>query len=175
MKATIDDTGATAVHERTEDKSASGKPDADKQEMLKKMETAGKPGPSHKALETFVGNWKAEVKCWMEPGAEPKISHGTAKTKWILNGHFLEEEFHGEMMGKPFTGRWVIGFDNTKQKFTSVWVDDSGTSMTTSEGKGEDDNKIITLEGKTVCPGTGRTDLPMKQVFRAVDANKRVC
>jgi len=61
------DTGSTAVLERTEDKSG-----AEKQEMMKKMEAAGTPGPAHKALEAFVGNWKAEVKCWHEPGGPPR-------------------------------------------------------------------------------------------------------
>jgi hypothetical protein len=55
MKHTINDTGATAVLERPEEKSGSGKSDAEKQEMQKKMEAAGMPGPAHKALDAFVG------------------------------------------------------------------------------------------------------------------------
>src|SRR5260221_9744615 len=111
MKQTVDDIGAAAVRERPETTSRFPKSDAEKQEMQRKMEAAATPGPAHKALEAFVGNWKAEVKCWMEPGGAPNVSQGTAKTSWILNGHFLEEEFHGEMMGKPFTGRSLLGYD----------------------------------------------------------------
>jgi hypothetical protein len=62
MKQTINGTAGTAVLERPQKKSSSGNSDADKQEMQKKMEAAGTPGPAHKALEAFVGNWKAEVK-----------------------------------------------------------------------------------------------------------------
>ena len=40
------------------------------------------------------------------------------------------------MMGKSFHGRSLMGYDNTKQTFNSVWVDDLHTSMFTSEGKG---------------------------------------
>src|ERR1700685_3873883 len=137
MKHNVDDTGSTAVLEPAKVKSGSGKSDAEKQEMMKKMEAAGTPGPGHKALEAFVGNWKAEVKCWMEPGGPPNVSQGTAKASWILNGHFLEDEFHGEMMGKPFTGRSLMGYDNIKQTFNTVWVSDMQTSIFTSEGKGE--------------------------------------
>src|SRR5436190_3107654 len=161
------DTGSTAVLERTEDKSG-----AEKQEMMKKMQAAGTPGPAHKALEAFVGNWKAEVKCWHEPGGAPQVSQGTAKTSWILAGHFLEEEFHGEMMGQPFTGRSLLGYDNTKQKFNSVWMSDMQTSIFTSEGRGESGNKVITLEGKADCAATGRKDVPMKQVFRVISPDK---
>src|ERR1043165_771183 len=69
----------------------------DKQEMMKKVEAAGRPGPQHKALESLAGNWKAEVKCWMDPSGSPEVTKGTAKASTIFNGRFLEEEFHGEM------------------------------------------------------------------------------
>jgi Protein of unknown function (DUF1579) len=174
MKHTVDDTGPTAVLERPENKSGSGKSDAEKQEMQKKMEAAGTPGPAHKALEAFVGNWKAEVKCWCEPGGSPKVSQGTAKASWILNGHFLEEEFHGEMMGKPFTGRRLMGFDNIKQTYNTVWVSDMQTSILTNEGKSEHGNKVITLEGKSNCPASGQKDIPIKTVFRVISPDKYV-
>ena len=69
------------------------------------MAAAGTPGLAHKALDALAGNWKAEVKCWAEPGAAPNVSQATAKASWALNGRFLESEFHGEMTGKAFTGR----------------------------------------------------------------------
>jgi hypothetical protein len=166
-----DNTGSTAVLDRPENKSGSGKSDAEKQEMMKKMEAAGTPGPSHKALEAFVGEWKAEVKCFHEGGA-PQVSQGTSKASWTLNGHFLEEEFHGEMMGKPFTGRSLMGYDNIKQTFNTVWVSDMQTAIFTSEGKGENDNKVITLVGKSNCPATGRKDISMKTVFRVLSPDK---
>ena len=174
MKQNVDDTGSTAVLERPENKSGSAKSDAEKQEMQKKMEAAGTPGPAHKALEAFVGNWKAEVKTWCEPCGTPKVSQGTSKASWILNGHFLEDEFHGEMMGKPFIGRSLMGYDNIKQTFNTVWVSDMQTAIFTSEGKGENGNKVITLEGKSNCPATGRKDIPMKTVFRVISSDKYV-
>ena len=174
MKHDVYDTGSTATRTRAEDKAASRPSDADTQEMMKKMEAAGTPGQGHKALETFVGNWKAEVKCWHEPGGSPQVSHGTSQAKWILNGRFLEEEFQGEMMGRPFRGRTLMGYDNTKQTFNTVWVSDMQTSIFFSEGKGDSDNKVITLEGKATCPGTGQKDIPMKTVFRTVSPDKHI-
>ena len=142
--------------------------------MMKKAEAAATPGPAHKALQSLAGNWKAEVKCWMDPGGSPEVTQGTAKATWKFNGRFLEEEFHGQMMGKPFTGRTLLGFDNTKQTFNSVWVSDTQTSMFTSEGKGDSGNKVITLEGKASCPATGRKDIPMKTVLRVISPDKHV-
>ncbi len=148
--------------------------EAEKQEAQKKMEAAATPGPQHKALDALVGNWKAEVKCWMEPGAEAHVSEGTAKTNWTLNGHFLEEEFRGEMMGKAFVGRSLLGYDNIKQTYNSVWVSDMQTSIFTSEGKGDAGNKVITLEGKTTCAMTGQKDVPVKTVFRFTSPDKHI-
>ena len=164
----------TTIRSRTADKSASQPVHADQEEMRRKMEAAGTPGPAHKALEHFVGNWKAEVKCWMEPGGAPQVTQGTAKAHWILNNRFLEEEFHGDMMGKPFTGRSLLGYDNTKQTFNSVWISDSQTSMFTSEGKGDNGYKVITLEGRATCPASGQKDIPMKSVFRVLSPDKHV-
>ena len=151
---------------------SSSKQGADQQEIMKKVEAAGTPGPAHRALDALVGEWKAEVKCWMEPGAPPHVSEGTAKAGWKFNGRFVEEEFRGEMMGKPFTGRTLIGFDNTKQTFNSVWISDSQTSMFISEGKGDAANRVITQEGKASCAATGRTDVPMKTVLRLLSPDK---
>ena len=147
---------------------------ADHAEMMRKMEAAGRPGPAHETLKAMTGNWNAEVKCWMDPKGAPEISQGTASIKPILNGRFFEEEFHGQMMGKPFAGRTLLGYDNTKQTFNSVWVCATQTSMFVSEGKADSTNKVITLEGKASCPVTEKKDILMKTVLRVINPNKHV-
>jgi len=172
MKHDVYDTGSIADRTRAEGKSAARPSDAEKQEMMRKMEEAGRPGPGHKALEALVGNWKAEVKCWHEPGGPPQVSQGTAKANWILNGRFLQEEFNGEMMGKPFRGLYLMGYDNTKQTFSSVWLSDMQTSTFVTEGKGENGNKVITQEGRASCAATGQTNVLMKTVLRVISPDK---
>jgi hypothetical protein len=178
MKTDVYDKEATTTTHRPRAGAQSGsgllKPEADKAEMMRRMEAAGRPGPGHHALNALEGDWKAEVKCWMEPGGSPEVSQGTANASWKFNGRFLEEEFHGQMMGKPFTGLTLLGFDNTKQTFNSVWISDMQTSMFTSEGKGDNGYKIITLEGKATCPATGRKDVPMKTVLRVISPDRHV-
>jgi hypothetical protein len=44
----------------------------------------------------------------------------------------------------------------------------------TSEGKGENGNKAITLTGTSNCPATGRKDIPIKTVFRVISPDKYV-
>jgi hypothetical protein len=158
----------------TADKSASTQMDPKMAEMMKKAEISGTPGAAHKALEPLVGNWNAEVKCWMDPAAEPMVTKGTAKATWILDGRFVQEEFSGEFMGKPFKGISLTGYDNTKQKYNNVWIDDMHTALFTSEGAAESGNKVFTLEGKMDCPMTGEKDVTMKQVIRVVSRDKHV-
>ena len=173
MKQDVYDQGAgatTARHPGAETRSGTPPTDAEKQEMMKKAEAAGKPGPGHKAMEHFAGNWRCEVKCWMDPNGQPQQSQATAKTAWIMGGRFLQEDFQGQMMGQTFNGPYIMGFNNVKQVYQSVWFDDMNTALFTTEGKG--DSKVITLEGKGSCPATGRTDVPMKAVYRVISPDK---
>lgn len=173
MKRNYDDTDATGTMSPPQgmrDNYQQGKSAEDKDEMIRKTEAAGRPGHGHKALEHFIGDWRAEVKCWMEPGEAPNISQATAKGTWTLNGLFLQEDFRGEMMGKAFTGRTLMGYDNVTQMFNSVWVSDMQSSMFVSQGKGKEGNKVISLEGRTSCPVRG--DMSMKVVLRVLSPDK---
>jgi len=170
MKQTIGNAG-TATTDRPGNKS-SQKPGCSKEERIKQMVVAGTPGPAHKALGVLVGNWNAEVKCWMEPDAEPRVVQGTLKANWTLKGRFVEGEFKGEMLNQPFTGRSLMGYDNSSQKFVQMWATDIQTSVFPSEGKADSDYKVITLEGKGDCPATGRRGGPMKKVFRFLNPDK---
>ena len=156
-----------------EDKSAS-KSDPKMEEMMKKAEAAGAPSAAHKALEPLAGEWNAEVKMWMAPDAPPTVSKGTAKTAWTMKGRFLKEEFNGEFMGKPFHGLSFIGYDNVKEKYNSVWIDDMSTTMVTSEGEADKGGKVITFDGSYSCAMTGEKEKPSKQVYRILSRDKHI-
>ena len=142
--------------------------------MAKKMEVAAKPRAEHKALDALVGDWNTEVKLWNDPKSAPTVTKGTAKGSWVLNGRFVQEDFQGEFMGKPFKGLAFIGYDNTKKKFNNVWMDDLHTAMFTSEGNADAGNKVITVQGAYDCPITGEKNKRMKQVIRIVSNDKHV-
>jgi hypothetical protein len=150
------------------------KPDPKMQEMMKKVEAAGTPGAAHKALEPLVGNWNAEVKMWMDPAAPPNVTKATAKSTWAMGNRFVQQEFNGEFMGKPFRGLAFTGYDNMKQKYNSLWIDDMSTGMFTAEGKGDSAGKVITFEGTYACPETGELDKPSKQVVRIISRDKHI-
>lgn len=143
-------------------------------EAMKKCVAAGTPGAAHKMLEPVIGSWNAEVHCWMKPGAPAQVTKGTAKTRWILNGHFIQENFKGEFMGKPFRGIGISGYDNQKKKYNNLWIDDMHTLMFMSEGTANKTGNVITFQGKMDCPVTGQKDMPVKQVLRIVSADKHI-
>ena len=157
-----------------DDPSAMPKPDAQMQEMMKKAEAAGTPGKEHRALDALVGEWDAEVKTWMAPDAPPMVTRGSSKATWIMDGRFVQEEFNGQFMGKPFRGMSLTGYDNLKQKYTTLWIDDMSTAMYTSEGDATQGGAVFTFVGTMDCPMTGQKDMPMKQVLRIVSAEKHV-
>jgi Protein of unknown function (DUF1579) len=144
------------------------------EEMMKKAEAACTPGPAHKALEPLVGDWNAEVKMWMSQDAPPTITKGTAKSTWTLKDRFVREEFSGEFMGKPFRGISFTGYDNVRQKYRSVWLDDMSTTMITSEGEADSAGKVITLGGDYSCAMSGEGHKTCKQVFRILSRDKHV-
>jgi len=151
---------------------ASEKLDPKMEEMMKKAEAAGKPGAGHKALEPLVGDWNTEVKMWMDPSAPPTVNKGTAKSTWDMQGRFVRQEFKGEFMGKPFRGLSFTGYDNVKQKYNNVWIDDMSTTMFTSEG--EASGKVLTFEGSYACAMTGEKDKAAKQIYRIISPDKHV-
>lgn len=154
--------------------SASEKVDPKMEEMMKKAEVLGTPGPAHKALEPLVGDWNAEVKMWMAPDAPPTVTKASAKSTWAMNGRFVQQEFNGEFMGKPFRGLSFTGYDNAKKQYNNVWIDNMHTSIFTSEGEGENGGKVITLEGKYDCPMTGEKNKASKQVIRIINRDKHI-
>ena len=141
---------------------------------MKKVATAGTPGPAHKALHALVGDWKAEVKCWMDTSGSPDVTQGTAKAAWTFGGRFLQEDFHGQMMGKPFKGMSLTGYDNVRQKYRGIWVDDMSTTIVTSEGDVDPAGKVFTFGGNYACAMTGEKNKESSMVYRILSRDKHV-
>lgn len=104
----------------------------------------GTPGEPHRLLASMAGNWQTRTRHWMEPGNPPVTSEGTCEQHMILDGRFLYQEFKGEMMGAPFTGIGINGYDNHSGKYVSTWIDSMGTAIYYFEGTADADGRSIT-------------------------------
>jgi hypothetical protein len=123
-------------------------------EMIEKLM---KPGEYHELFKDFVGTWSAEVKIWMDPSAPPIVTKGQATFKLIFDGRFLYGDFLGEFMGSPFKGINIMGYDNAKKEFFSIWLDNSTTGLLSAKGTYDAGTKKYQFRAETFDPYSGQT------------------
>ena len=142
--------------ERKEKPPRAGKKEEKLDPAMEAMLKAGAPTENHKALEPLDGEWSTEVKVWMAPDAPPQESTGTCKRKWILEGRFLEETVTGKFLGRAYHGRGLLGYDNLKKQYTTVYVDSMSTGIVTMLGTLDKAGKTFTYTGEYDDPLTGK-------------------
>jgi hypothetical protein len=100
---------------------------------MEAYQKAGTPGPQHEALAKMAGNYDLVVKSWHGPG-EPEVSKGSATRSMALGGRVMVEEVSSTMMGQPFTGHGMHGYDNVTGRHWSTWNDSMSTGVMLSDG-----------------------------------------
>ena len=108
---------------------------------------AGTPGAPHQALASTVGTYDLKIKHWQQPNAPAMEETGTATRAMALDGRVLVEQFKSSMMGMPYTGHGMTGFDNVTGKYWSTWSDSMSTGLMVSEGSCDDQGKACTFVG----------------------------
>ena len=108
---------------------------------------AGTPGAPHQALASAAGNYDLRVKSWHQPGSPAMEDTGTATRTMALDGRVLVEEVTSTMMGSPFTGHGMMGYDNVTGKYWSTWNDTMSTGLMLSEGTCNAQMKPCTFTG----------------------------
>ncbi len=128
------------------------------------------PGWAHEMFKKHEGNWKTISTFWSETSEEPMTIEGTAKIEMILGGRYMKITHTGTMMGMPFEGLELDGYDNDKQEFTSIWIDNLGTGTTVTHGTYDKDSKTITYTG-TMYEPMSKQDLNIRQTVTLTDDN----
>jgi hypothetical protein len=140
--------------------------------MMEAMAKAGAVTENHKRLDYMVGEWTFASKCWMEPGAPPTESTGTCTTTAIYGGRYVISEHAGDFMGQPFEGTACCGYDNTKGKYVTAWIDNMSTGIFTFEGTYDAATKTFTYTGEMddcMSPGS---KIRVREVIKVVDKDK---
>src|SRR5262249_18861318 len=75
---------------------------------MARAETVAK---EHEILQKEVGEWDAMVKSPEAPGQTAKEESATEHVASICGGTWLWSDFHGTMMGQPFEGHSLFGYD----------------------------------------------------------------
>lgn len=112
---------------------------------------AGTPGPVHAELAKTVGSYDLAIRHWQAPGTEASVEKGTATRTMVLGGRVLVEDMSSTMMGQPFTGHGMHGYDNVTGKHWSTWNDSMSTGLMTSEGSC-DAQQACTFTGSWIDP-----------------------
>lgn len=140
----------------------------DQQAQMQAFEAAAKPGPQHEEMAKMVGTWIVEMTDYSMPGpdGQPSKHAGESTFEMILGGRYLAHRFEGTMGGKKFEGYGLSAYDNVKQKYVDIWLDNMGTGIYVSEGDKNDQGEIV-YTGKMTMPGAG--EMTMKQVAKKID------
>lgn len=138
-------------------------------EMQAWMEYAT-PGPVHEMMAVYAGEFKADMKMWQYPGAEPVVTEGHTSTEMILGGRYLQSKHTAEFMGMEMNGMSLECYDNAKKEFTSLWIDNFGTGMMLGKGKWDDATKSITYTGTSYDPSQGK-DVAYREVMYYIDSD----
>lgn len=131
------------------------------------------PGPQHEMLASMTGTWTITMKFWMEPGAEPQTSTGTAERSMIFDGRVLEERVTSEVMGMPFEGLGHTGYDNVTGEWWGTWMDNMGTGVMLTKGTVDEDTHTSTWEGEMSDPVSGGKT-PMRMVAKHEGGDREV-
>jgi len=145
----------------------------EEQATMAAFQKAGAPGAEHANLAAMAGTYDLGIRSWHSPGAEPVTDTGTATRRMILGNRVMVEDVEAQMMGQPFTGHGLHGFDNVTGKYWTTWNDSMTTGLMVSEGSCDADgactytgsyNDPVSKQPQTTRMTTRWTD-PSTEVF----------
>jgi Protein of unknown function (DUF1579) len=122
------------------------------EEMMAAWQKSAAVGPEHALLKKYEGKWTNKVTATMDPSQPPEVTEGTSEGMLQLGGRFVHMVHHGTMMGQPFEGMMLLGYDNLRQKYTAAWVDSMSTQIATYEGTYDAAKGTFTMIGTFVDP-----------------------
>ena len=147
----------------------------DQKAMMEKWKAVMTPGEPHKRMAKAVGKWNSVARMWMQgPGSPPMESKGTAELSLLLGGRFLRRDVSSTMMGMPFQGIGIDGYDNFTKQYHSYWIDSMGTTSMNLKGTSTDGGKTVTYTGAMDEPMTGERNKHVKAIVRHIDDDKTV-
>lgn len=129
------------------------------------------PAEQHKLLAMGKGNWTEEVTMWMSAEAPPMKSTAKITNTMIMGGRYQQGIHKGNMMGQPFEGMSIVGYDNKLKVYQSTWIDNMGTGIMMMTGNWNDQMKAIEFKGSQVDPITGAM-MAVREVYTVVNDNE---
>ena len=112
--------------------------------------------PEHEGLASAAGTWRVASRFWMDPNAPPQTGEATAVRTLILGGRVLEEVYTSTIMGLPFEGRALTGYDPVTDRYWGVWSDTMNPGAAVTYGAWDEDSQMLIMEGESPNQMLGR-------------------
>ena len=130
------------------------------------------PGPQHQELSAFAGKWTTRTRVWENPEAKPVEFTGSAESKMILGGRFLELESRAVMNGTETRGLGIYGYDAFKEKYSFYYIHDSETQALAGLGDRDSASGAITFSVAMDMPLAGEHAKAIRAVLRRSSASR---
>ncbi|MEM9293161.1 MAG: DUF1579 domain-containing protein [Acidobacteriota bacterium] len=131
------------------------------------------PGEEHRAMAEEAGEFNYQSTLWMIPGQPPAVSEGESVRQVILDGRYIREDLTGDIMGQPFSGIGISGYDRVSKQYRSIWIDSMGTGMLSFIGTpSEEDERTVVYQGDFVNPMTQQNEA-IRSVYTTVSADEQ--
>lgn len=128
----------------------------DQEAMMAAYMKAATPGAEHEKLAATAGTYTTVSRWWQAPGAPPEEATGSAERSTLLDGRYVVEKYRGTMMGMPFEGMGVTGYDNVEQRYVTIWVDNMSTGIFMMLGQADESGNLV-FRGEYKDPASGQT------------------
>lgn len=91
---------------------------------------AAKPGPEHKKLQIWIGDWTCEEEGQATPLGPAYTLTGLASAKPIFGGFFIE--WDADIKGNVGNTKWheIDGYDSVNKRYFWHWYGNDGSSQT---------------------------------------------
>lgn len=152
------------------------KPALDKR-IVENMQERSKPSEKENIhiLTSLAGDWFYTITVWAasDDAAKRYKATGKIKNEMVLGDRFLsgtfidDRNFGGHQVAVK--GQSLIGYDNDKKSFTSVWVDSLSTGMMIGKGNYDAKEKVLNETGRFTDPLDG-TEKTFRSELKLTDA-----
>lgn len=157
--------------------------DGKQTEFMTMTRKRGKPGAAQEAsastdmiakemvpLTQHLGTWTGKVTMTM-PGQAASEETCTETVAKICNGKWTWSDVKGKMMGQPFEGHAITGYDTMSKQYVAFWVDSCGKPPMRTSGTYDETKKQFTFTGP--CFDDQGKPATVKQMCSQSDANTR--
>ena len=146
---------------------------AEQQRMMELWKKYSFPGPHHKHLEYFVGDWDSIQKIFPSAGGEPVTQTQEIHVESLFGGRFTRAHIkvNANIMGIIPEGFVITGYDNYQDKVISVTYGNYATDFTFLSGTLSKDGKTRIDTGTLPNVFTGK-EYRVKAVTTIINHDK---